>query len=427
MKVLVIGSGAREHALVAKMLTDPTVTALMCAPGNAGTRAVADSADIDVANPAGVAELAADFGAELVVVGPEVPLVNGAADACRARGIRTFGPSAAAARIESSKSWAKEVMHAAHVPTAHAHTFTAVRDALAHIDATAPPYVVKYDGLAAGKGVTVTRDPKEAASAVRDCLTTLGDVVVLEDFLDGPELSLFALTDGATVVPLVPAQDAKRVGDDDTGPNTGGMGAYTPVPWVPNELVDTIVDEVLLPTVEEMTRRGAPFTGLLYAGLALTAYGPQVVEFNCRFGDPETQVVLARLDSPLTPLLAAVADGNLTCVDPPRWSDDAAVTIVLAAHDYPGTPQTGDRIEGLADAAALPGVNVFHAGTATRDGTVVSAGGRVLSVTARASTLADARDSAYAAMQRIRLPGGHYRTDIALRAVRGEIEVPTPH
>ena len=422
MKVLVVGSGAREHALCLKLAEEATV---VCAPGNAGTQQIAEAASVDLTDASSIADLAARIRPDLVVIGPEAPLVNGAADACRDRGIRTFGPSAAAARIESSKSWAKEVMRAAGVPTAHAHSFSDVRDALAHIDATPPPYVVKYDGLAAGKGVTVTRDPSEAGHAVTDSLKDAGDLVVIEDYLDGPELSLFALTDGATVYPLVPAQDAKRVGDDDTGPNTGGMGAYTPLPWAPKGVVDTIVDEVLLPTVDEMARRRIRFTGLLYAGLALTASGPQVVEFNCRFGDPETQVVLGRLDSPLAPLLAAVADGQLASVDPPRWSDDAVVTVVLAAAGYPDRPRTGDPIEGLAD-AVQPGVTVFHAGTALHDGTVVSAGGRVLSVTARATTLADARDSAYAAMQRIRLPGGHYRTDIALRAVRGEIEVPAP-
>ena len=414
MKVLVVGSGAREHALCRALRRDPAVDALVCAPGNAGTATLADTRPLDVAAPAAVAGLAAEAAVDLVVIGPEVPLVNGAADACRAAGIATFGPSAAAARIEGSKSFAKDVMAAAGIPTAAARTCATEIEVAAALADFGPPYVVKDDGLAAGKGVVVTTDRDAAlAHAARR------PRVVVEQYLAGPEVSLFAVTDGRTVVSLLPAQDFKRVGDGDTGPNTGGMGAYAPLPWAPPGLVDHVTATVLQPTVDEMARRGTPYAGLLYAGLVLTSAGVKVIEFNARFGDPETQVVLALLDSPLAGLLHAAATGALAEHPPPRWRPDAAITVVVAAEGYPGTPRTGDPIGGLEAAAAVPGVDVLHAGTAWRDGAVVSAGGRVLSVTAIGADLAHARTAAYAAVDHISLRGSFHRRDIAERAAAG--------
>ncbi|WP_040924798.1 phosphoribosylamine--glycine ligase, partial [Saccharomonospora iraqiensis] len=390
MRVLVIGSGAREHALALAASHDPAVTALGCAPGNPGTAAVAETLGVDLTDPAAIAGLAVSWRADLVVIGPEVPLVAGAADAVRAEGIACFGPSAAAARIEGSKAFAKDVMNAAGVPTARSE----VVDNPAHLDAAlarfGPTWVVKDDGLAAGKGVVVTTDVERARKHALMLLDG-GHPVVLESFLDGPEASLFCLVDGRTVVPLLPAQDFKRVGDDDTGPNTGGMGAYAPLPWAPPGLVDEVVATVVQPVVDELDRRGAPFQGLLYAGLALTSAGPQVIEFNCRFGDPETQVVLPLLRTPLAGLLHAAATGSLDRHPPLDWSGGAAVTVVLAADGYPGKPRTGDVITGSE------GDGVLHAGTRRReDGAVVSAGGRVLSVVGVADDLGTAREDAYA-------------------------------
>ncbi len=409
MKVLVVGSGGREHALCLALARDPAVDAIVCAPGNAGTAEVAENRPLDVADAEAVAALAADLGADLTVVGPEIPLVAGAVDALVERGLAAFGPSAAAARLEGSKAFAKEVMVAAGVPTARARDHANPSTALADLDEFGPPYVIKYDGLAAGKGVTVTRDRDAAVEAVRACLRDPGDRVVLEEFLDGPEVSLFVVvTPDGRAVPLVPAQDFKRIGDDDTGPNTGGMGAYSPLPWAPTDLVDDVVARVVEPTIAEMAARGTPYAGLLYVGLALTAGGPKVVEFNCRFGDPETQAVLARLASPITDLLAGGT---------PRWRDEAAVTVVLAAEGYPGTPRTGGVVSGLEDAAAVPGVSVLHAGTRLDEqGRVVAGGGRVLAVTALGTDLSDARESAYEALGRIDLAGAGFRTDIARAA-----------
>ena len=418
MKVLVVGSGAREHALCAALAADPSVSALACAPGNAGTAALAERHDLDVGDPAAVADLGCDVGAGLVVIGPEVPLVAGAADAVRARGIACFGPSAAAARIEGSKAFAKEVMAAAGIPTAMAHVCETEAETAAALDAFGPPYVVKDDGLAAGKGVVVTDDRRAALAHAAACSR-----VVVEEYLDGPEVSLFGLSDGRTVLPLRPAQDFKRLGDGDSGPNTGGMGAYTPLPWAPPHLVDDVLERVLQPAVDELARRGTPFAGLLYAGLALTSRGPRVVEFNARFGDPETQVVLPGLRAPLARLLRAAATGRLEEVEPLRWDGSAAVTVVVAAAGYPASPRTGDIVEGLDAAGAVPGVTVFHAGTRRHDdGTVRSAGGRVLSVTGTGETLGQARARAYDAVGRIRLPGSQHRRDIA--AGVGEVRVP---
>ncbi|MFI0736083.1 phosphoribosylamine--glycine ligase [Streptomyces sp. NPDC021225] len=415
MKVLVIGSGAREHALCRALSLDPDVSALHCAPGNAGIAEVAELHTVDALDGAAVAELAASLEAELVVVGPEAPLVAGVADALRARGIPVFGPSAEAAQLEGSKAFAKDVMAAAGVPTARAYVCTNEAEIDEALDAFGAPYVVKDDGLAAGKGVVVTSD----LAAAREHALACGRVVI-EEYLDGPEVSLFAVTDGETVIPLQPAQDFKRAYDGDEGPNTGGMGAYSPLPWADPKLVDEVLATVLQPTVDELRRRGTPFAGLLYAGLAITSRGVRVIEFNARFGDPETQVVLARLKTPLAGVLLAAATGRLDSLAPLRWSDGAAVTVVIASHNYPDTPRTGDAITGLDQVAEQDGPKayVLHAGT-KRDvasGDVVSAGGRVLSVTATGSDLAKARERVYQAVTRIGLDGSHHRSDIAAKA-----------
>jgi len=405
----VIGAGAREHALCRSLSADPDVTALACAPGNAGTAQVAAQLPVVATDPDAVVALAAGWGADLVVIGPEGPLVAGVADAVRRRGIACFGPSAAAARLEGSKAFAKEVMAAAGVPTAMAMVCDTAQEAAAALDAFGPPYVVKDDGLAAGKGVVVTDDRDLALAHAAACRR-----VVIEEYLDGPEVSLFCLSHGRTVVALEPAQDFKRVGDGDTGPNTGGMGAYCPLPWAPAGLVEDVLARVVQPVVDELHRRQTPFVGVVYAGLAMTSSGPRVIEFNARFGDPETQVVLARLGTPLAGLLMASATGRLDLVEPLRWHDCAAVTVVIAAAGYPADPRTGDPIAGLDEANAVPGVVVLHAGTATvPGGQVVSAGGRVLSVTATGADLRQARERAYEAVDRIGLAGSHYRTDIA--------------
>ncbi|MFF9346385.1 phosphoribosylamine--glycine ligase [Streptomyces sp. NPDC014734] len=413
MKVLVIGGGAREHALCRSLSLDPDVTALYCAPGNAGIAEVAELHPVDILDGDAVARLATDLGAELVVVGPEAPLVAGVADAVRAAGLPCFGPSGEAALLEGSKAFAKDVMAGAGVPTARSYVCTTPAEIDEALDAFGAPYVVKDDGLAAGKGVVVTEDVEAARAHALAC-----DRVVIEEFLDGPEVSLFAITDGTTVLPLRPAQDFKRALDGDEGPNTGGMGAYSPLPWADPKLVDEVMESVLQPTVDELRRRGTPFSGLLYAGLAITSRGVRVIEFNARFGDPETQVVLARLKTPLAGVLLASANGTLDELPPLKWSDEAAVTVVIASHNYPGTPRTGDPIGGLDDVAAqdAPHAYVLHAGTRKEGDRVVSAGGRVLSVTATGKDLAVARERAYAAAARIRLDGSQFRTDIARKA-----------
>ena len=414
VRVLVVGGGGREHALVRGLSADPSVTTVLCAPGNAGTAAQAERLPLDVGDPAAVADAAQRAAADLVVVGPEAPLVAGAADAVRARGVACVGPSAAAARLEGSKAFAKDVMAAAGVATARAVVAASAEEVAAALDAFGPPYVVKDDGLAAGKGVVVTSDREVAAAHAARC----GRVVV-EDYLDGPEVSVFVLCDGTAdgVVPLLPAQDHKRLGDGDAGPNTGGMGAYAPVPWAPTDLARRVVDDVARPVLAEMTRRGTPFSGVLYCGLALTGHGVQVVEFNVRLGDPEAQAVLALLDSPLGELMAAVAHGRLARHPPLRWADGAAVTVVLAAPGYPDAPVTGGEVTGLAEAAdaAPPGtdVTVLHAGTARTGDAVRASGGRVLSVTGTGPDLGAARAAAYAGLDRLHLPGGQARRDVA--------------
>ncbi len=408
MRVLVIGSGGREHALALALARDENTADVHAAPGNPGAGRVATRHDVDPLDGAAVTALATRLGADLVVVGPEAPLVGGVADAVRDAGIVCFGPSRAAARIEGSKAFAKQVMARAGVPTARAEVCERPAEVDAALDELGPPYVVKDDGLAAGKGVVVTDQRELAAAHAGGCAR-----VVVEEFLDGPEVSLFALCDGRTVVPLLPAQDFKRAGDGGTGPNTGGMGAYAPLPWAPASLVDEVTDRVLQPTVDELARSGSPFSGLLYAGLALTSQGLRVVEFNARFGDPETQVLLALLRTPLGGLLHAAATGRLAEAEPPSWHERAAVGVVVAAAGYPSSPRTGDEVDGLEAAARVAGVDVIHAGTAECDGRLVTAGGRVLTLTAHGDDLRHARDRAYEAVSRVHIAGAQWRTDIA--------------
>lgn len=413
MKVLVIGTGAREHAIIRALVADQTVDEVHAAPGNPGIAQLATCHPVNANDPAEVTALAQQVSADLVVIGPEAPLVAGVADAVRAAGIDCFGPGQEAARLEGSKAFAKEVMAAAEVPTALAHLCTTADQVEAALDAFGPPFVVKEDGLAAGKGVVVTDDRALALDHALACLAKPDGAVVIEEFLDGPEVSLFCITDGVEVVPLAPAQDFKRLGDGDLGPNTGGMGAYSPLPWAPADLTDTVVNRVALPVINEMARRGTPFTGLLYCGLALTSRGVKVIEFNVRFGDPETQSVLARLASPLGVVLKAAATGQLRDLPDLRWRREGAVTVVLAAEGYPGTVLTGGAISGVDDAETVDGAHVLHAGTAAEADQLIASGGRVLSVVGLGADLEAARNVAYQALERIELPGSQHRTDIA--------------
>jgi phosphoribosylamine--glycine ligase len=412
VKTLVIGTGGREHALARALASDPGVTEVHAAPGNPGMAAVATLHDVDPLDGPSVAALAASLGVDLVVVGPEAPLVAGVADAVRTVGIAAFGPSAWAARLEGSKAFAKEVMDAAGVPTARAFVCANAEEASSALDELGAPYVVKDDGLAAGKGVVVTNTRAEALAHALACCAG-GGRVVIEEFLDGPEVSLFAITDGTTVYPLQAAQDFKRIFDGDEGPNTGGMGAYTPLPWVPSDLVDEVLVGVLQPTVDELARRGTPFSGLLYAGLALTSRGVRVVEFNVRWGDPETQPLLALLESPLGELLMATATGELASVPAPVFSAGAAVGVVMASRGYPDSSSSGDVISGIEAAESLDDVHVIHAGTAISDGDLVTAGGRVLAVVGTGADVAAARAAAYAGVAKISFEGAQHRTDIA--------------
>jgi len=425
VKILVIGSGAREHAIVHALAQEPTAHELHAAPGNPGLGQEATLHAVEATDGAAVTALAQRLGAELVVVGPEAPLVAGVADALAAAGVPVFGPTAQAARLEGSKAFAKEVMAAAGVPTALAHVCTTLAEVAEALDAFGAPYVVKDDGLAAGKGVVVTDDRDAALAHAEAALAARGDEgrVVVEEYLDGPEVSLFCISDGATVVPLAPAQDFKRAHDDDAGPNTGGMGAYSPLPWAPEGLVAEVVERVAQPTIDEMARRGDPFAGVLYVGLALTSRGTRVVEFNARFGDPETQVVLSRLVTPLSVLLLASATRTLAELAPLVWSDDAAVTVVVAAHGYPESVRSGDPIAGVDAAEALDGVHVLHAGTRLDGDALVSSGGRVLSVVGRGADLSAARERAYAGVAQISLAGSHHRGDIAAAAADGTLTV----
>ncbi|MBB4935079.1 phosphoribosylamine--glycine ligase [Lipingzhangella halophila] len=416
MKALVLGGGGREHALVRALSRDPGITSLHCAPGNPGISANAENHVINVRDGLAVTQLASRIGAELVVIGPEAPLVEGVADTLRDRGIPVFGPDREAARIEGSKGFAKEVMQAAGVPTARWRACRSQGQVTDALDAFGPPYVVKDDGLAAGKGVVVTSDRGEAERHAREC----GRVVV-EEYLDGPEVSLFVLCDGRNAVPMLPARDYKRANDGDKGPNTGGMGAYVPLPWAPAGLVDEVMETIVRPTIGELGRRGHRYQGLLYVGLALTSEGPRVVEFNARFGDPEAQVVLDRLATPIGALLQAADTGGLGGITTLEWRKGAAATVVLAAENYPGDPVKGDMVGGIDAANAVEGAYILHAGTAwsgVRD--IKSNGGRVLNAVGTGDTLERARERAYQAIGQIELRGSFYRSDIAQSAAGDE-------
>ena len=415
MRILVIGSGGREHALLNAMQGHD----LTVAPGNAGMSRLATVRPVDVSSPQAIVELAREIDAELVVIGPEVPLVAGAADALIEAGVPVFGPTKAAAQLEGSKAFAKDVMAAAGVPTASAKRVEKLEDVETALDEYGPRYVVKDDGLAGGKGVVVTEDRAEA-KAHAEAVIASGNPVLFESFLEGPEVSLFCLVDGETVVPLLPAQDHKRAYDNDEGPNTGGMGAYAPLPWLPEDGVETIVDTIARPVATEMVRRGIPYQGLLYVGAAWGPEGPAVVEFNARFGDPETQAVLSLLETPLADVLLAVAQGRLAEVEPLRWRDGFAAMVVLAAEDYPQAAKTGGAVTGeaLGDPA-----KVLHAGTALEDGQLVASGGRVLGTVGRGATLKEAVAEAYRVIEGIELPGSFYRTDIARPAIEGAISL----
>ena len=416
--VLVVGGGGREHALVRALARSPERPRILCAGGNVGIAADAELIPLSLDDVRGVAILAAAYGVDLVVVGPEAPLVAGLCDALRAAGVRAFGPSAAAARLEGSKAFAKEIMAAAGVPTARSFTVTDLDAGMAAVAELGLPVAIKADGLAAGKGVVIASTEDVAREALERCLVTgafgdAGRIVVVEEGMSGPEVSLLAITDGRAVARFPAARDYKPIGEGNTGPNTGGMGSVSPVPDIPDALADELVDRIHRPVIAEMARRGTPFSGVLYAGLMMTADGPRVMEFNARFGDPETQALLPRLDEDLLALLSAAADGTLED-RPVRVNDGAAVAVVLAAHGYPGTPREGDVIEGLAEAAAT-GAEVYHAGTAPGPGgTIVTAGGRVLAVSARGDSVEDARARAYAAAQLVTFEGRQMRGDIAL-------------
>ena len=423
MLILVIGQGAREHAITHTLLQDPNVK-VVCAPGNPGIAQIAQIDAVDINDISSVVDLAKKHKPDLVVIGPEAPLVAGLSDELRGAGFTVFGPSKAAAALEGSKAFAKEIMQAAGVPTADSKYCQTVPEARDALELFGAPYVVKDDGLAAGKGVVVTDDFDAAVAHAMACIDSRdGGAVVIEEFLDGPEVSLFGVSDGATVVPLTPAQDFKRVGDNDEGPNTGGMGAYSPLPWAPRNFVADVTKTVLQPMIAEMNRRGTPFVGLLFAGLAVTSRGVRVIEFNARFGDPETQVVLARLNSSLSELLLAATTGKLSNLPELQWKLESAVTVVMAAKGYPDSPVSGAVISGI-DQAQDQGSLVYHAGTKTNEaGELQVNGGRVLSVTAIGSDLAVARSQAYAGVERIRFDGEHHRSDIALKAALGEIRL----
>jgi phosphoribosylamine---glycine ligase len=422
MRVLLVGSGGREHALAWALAASPLLARLWIAPGHPGTAECGENVAVAASDIAGLIAFARAERVDLVVVGPEAPLTLGLADACAAAGIACFGPSAAAARLEGSKAFMKAVCDAAHVPTAAWARFTDAEAARAYIRARGAPIVVKADGLAAGKGVVVATRVEEALAAVDEIMVArihgeAGASVVIEEFLDGEEVSFFALCDGTHAVPLAAAQDHKRVGEGDTGPNTGGMGAYSPPPCFTPALEHEVMERMIRPTLAEMARRGTPFRGVLFAGLMLTREGPKLLEYNVRFGDPECQVLMLRLQSDLLPALVAACDGALDRFAL-RWWPEAAIVVVMAARGYPGEPASGGVIEGLERAAQLPGVQVFQAGTARReDGALVAAGGRVLGVAASAPSLAEARAAAYAAVDALDFPDGFCRRDIGHRAL----------
>ncbi len=407
MRVLLIGSGGREHALAFGLRADSIVTELHCAPGNPGIEELATLHQLDILNNQAVVDLATQLNPDLIVIGPEAPLVNGVVDVLRSAGFITFGPSKAAAQLEGSKNFAKEVMNDAGVPTARSFLCVDQREIEKALDHFGAPYVVKDDGLAGGKGVVVTDDRDEALRHALSC-----EKVVIEEFLNGAEISLFGISDGKTIVAMQPAQDFKRAYDHDEGPNTGGMGAYSPLPWAPSDIVEQVHTQVLAPVVAEMAARGTPFVGLLYAGLALTDHGLKVIEFNARFGDPETQVLIPRLLTPLATLLYKAATRDLAEVEL-AWKSESAVTVVLAAEGYPSSPVLGGQISTLP---AIHCTEIFHASTAHSEVGLVSQGGRVLSVTGSGADLTEARNCAYRGISQIQLAGSYYRTDIALNA-----------
>ena len=407
MKILLVGSGGREHALALGLQADPACTELHCAPGNPGTSQIATNHLVAVTDNAAIVELAKNLSVDLVVIGPEVPLVNGVADLLRAAGITTFGPSKAAAQLEGSKHFAKGVMRDAGVPTSRSFTCENQEEIEKALDAFGAPYVVKDDGLAAGKGVVVTDDRAIALAHALSCKR-----VVIEEYLNGPEISLFGISDGRNILPMQPAQDFKRAYDFDKGPNTGGMGAYSPLPWAPDDIVEETYEKVLAPMIAEMSARGTPFVGLLYAGLALTDHGLRVIEFNARFGDPETQVLIPRLKTPLATLLYKAATNSLDDVAL-EWRDESAVTVVLAAPGYPDSPQLNGAITKIP---TIADTQIFHAGTSQSGEALVSTGGRVMTITGIGEDLTQARDRAYRAISQIELSGSFYRSDIALNA-----------
>ena len=407
MKILLVGSGGREHALALGLREDPSCTELHCAPGNPGIAPIATLHNVAVTDSEGLVKLAQNLKVDLVVIGPELPLVNGVADLLRSVGIATFGPSKAAAQLEGSKDFAKGVMRDAGVPTAHSATCTTQDEIESALDKFGAPYVVKDDGLAAGKGVVVTNDRQAALEHALACKR-----VVIEEYLNGPEISLFGVSDGRNILPMDPAQDFKRAYDGDEGPNTGGMGAYSPLPWAPDEIVEETYEKVLAPVIAEMAARGTPFIGLLYAGLALTDRGLRVIEFNARFGDPETQVLIPRLMTPLADLLYKAATDSLDDVAL-QWREESAVTVVLAAENYPESPKLNGEISNIPK---IDKTQIFHAGTKSSENRLVSGGGRVMTVTGLGKDLTEARDRAYRAISQIELQGSFYRSDIALNA-----------
>lgn len=422
MNVLLLGSGGREHALAWKLAASPLLTKLYAAPGNPGIAEEAECVGLDLADHAAVARFCAEKSINLVVVGPEAPLVAGIADDLRAAGIRVFGPSRAAARLEGSKGFTKDLCARYAIPTAAYGRFTDVEAAKAYVRARGAPIVVKADGIAAGKGVTVAETVEEALSAIEVCLGgafgSAGAEVVIEEYLEGEEVSFFCLCDGVTALPFGTAQDHKRVGDGDTGPNTGGMGAYSPAPIMTPAMIERTMAEIVAPTMRGMAELGTPFAGVLFAGLMITATGPKLIEYNTRFGDPECQVLMLRLKDDMLVLLNAATDGQLAHMSV-RWRDDAALTVVMAARGYPGTPEKDTQIAGI-ETARQGGAEVFHAGTVLKDGTLVANGGRVLNIAATGKTVAEARARAYEAVGRIDWPGGFFRRDIGWRAVERE-------
>jgi len=424
LRILVIGSGGREHALVWKISQSPMVEEVFCVPGNGGIAQIAQCPKIDPSDFEALADFAVEKSIGLTVVGPEAPLVDGITDVFAKRGLKVFGPNAKAAQLEGSKSFAKHIMNKYGVPTAEAKLFTDYAEAVSYLESMDAPYVVKADGLAAGKGVFIAKTIDEAKDALRDCLIEgrfgpAGRQVIIEECLDGPELSVLAFSDGKVVLPMVPAQDYKRAYDNDEGLNTGGMGSYSPVPIVSPELYDEIVEMVLRPTINGLAAEGIEYKGVIYAGLMLTKSGPKVLEFNARFGDPETQAILPRLESDILEPMLAVADGDLSGVEL-KWKPDVCTTVALASGGYPGDYATGIEISGLEEAATVVGVTVFHAGTKESDGKILTSGGRVLNVSALGKDFAQARERAYSAINKIHFENMHFRKDIALRAIESK-------